>query len=187
MRQPTLGSHKRAQAGAVLVVSLILLLILTLIGITAARLQTGEEAMARNGHNHQLAMQSAEAALRSAESAIWNGMYADASFAANANGMYELNWEIAANPTQPSNADFIDWTNHGTTSMPYIGPAMSGAPASPTTPQVIIESLPPVAIPGSPICSAAYGATQACSVYRITAHATGGDNTSNSTVQSIFR
>ena len=169
-----------------LVVSLILLIILTLISITAARLQTGEEAMARNGHNHQLAMQSAEAALRSAESAIWNGMYSNANFAANANGMYELNLEVTG-AQLGSYADSINWNSPGTTSKPYIGPALSAVPASPTVPQVIIESLPPVAIPGSPICSAAYGAAQACSVYRITAHATGGDNTSNSTVQSIFR
>ena len=186
MRRATLGSHKRAQAGAVLFVSLVLLIILTLIGITAARLQTGEEAMARNDHNHQLAIQSAEAALRSAEAALWNGMYSDADFAGNTNGLYELNWEVTSGPLG-SYADSINWNSPGTISKPYAGPVLGGVPASPTVPQVVVESLPPVAIPGSPICSASYGTSQACSIYRITAHATGGDTTSNSTVQSIFR
>jgi type IV pilus assembly protein PilX len=65
MRQPTRFPNRRsAQSGVVLFVALILLLILSLIGVTAARLQTVEERMARNENNHQLAEQAAEAALR---------------------------------------------------------------------------------------------------------------------------
>ena len=185
MKSLAYPTPRQAQRGAILFVSLILLIILTLIGITAARLQTGEEAMARNDHNHQLALQAAEAALRSAESALWNGIYTDADFAGNSNGLYDLNWEITAGPLS-SYADTINWSSPGTISKPYGGPTLSGVPVSPTAPQVIIESLPPVATPGEPLCSASYGAEQACSVYRITAHATGGDSSSNSTLQSIY-
>jgi type IV pilus assembly protein PilX len=185
MRQHNRVSRKHSQAGAVLFVALILLVIVTLIGVTAARLQTGEEAMARNEHNHQLAMQTAEATLRSAESALWNGIYGDADFAGNANGLFELNWEISNGPLG-SYADTPNWWN-GTVSKSYAGPALSALPASPSAPQVIIESLTPVAIPGSPLCGAGYPPSPACSIYRITAHAQGGDSTSNSTVQSIFR
>ena len=174
----------RNQRGAILFVSLVLLLILTLIGVTAARLQTAQETIARNDHNHQLAIQSAEAALRSAEASIWDGLYTPASFAANSNGLYDLGIEVSGAGT--SSADTIDWNNPGTTSKSYAGPALSGVPTPATPAQVIIESLPPVARAGEPLCTASYGASQACSVYRITAHSVGADATAAATLQSIF-
>jgi type IV pilus assembly protein PilX len=175
----------RRQRGAILFVALVMLLILTLIGVTAARLQTSEESMARNDHNHQLAIQSAEAALRSAESSIWNGMYTPADFASNANGLFELGTEVSTG-VGTSYADTIDWNNPGTTSKTYSGPALSAVPTPASPAQVIIENLPPVARAGEPLCSASYGSSQACTVYRVTAHATGGDSTASATLQSIF-
>lgn len=173
------------QRGAILFVALVMLLIMTLIGVTAARLQTAEESMARNDHNHQLALQSAEAALRSAEASIWNGLYTSADFAGNANGLFELGTEVSTG-TGKSYADTIDWNNPGTTAMSYAGPALAAVPAPASPAQVIIESLPPVARAGEPLCSASYGSSQACTVYRVTAHATGGDSTAAATLQSIF-
>ncbi len=172
------------QRGAILFVALIMLLILTLIGVTAARLQTSEERMARNDHNHQLAIQSAEAALRSAEASIWNGIYAPGDFTSNANGLYELGTEVSTTGT--SFADTINWNSPGTTSKPYSGPALSAVPTPASPSQVINESLPPVARAGDPLCTNSYPPSQACSVYRITAHATGGDSTAAATLQSIF-
>ena len=55
------------QAGAVLVVGLIFLLILTLLGVTSMRATTLEERMAGNNYDRQIALQSAEMALREAE------------------------------------------------------------------------------------------------------------------------
>ena len=79
-----------------LFVSLIFLLILTLIGITAARMQTVEERMAQNDDNHQLAVQAAEAALRYGETLLWGGIYSTPNFAANAHGLYQLQSEVQA-------------------------------------------------------------------------------------------
>ncbi len=58
---------RRQQSGAALVVSLIFLVILTLLGLTA--MQTGilEERMAGNTRDRNLAFQAAEAAMRDAE------------------------------------------------------------------------------------------------------------------------
>ena len=184
MTRLAISSPPHTQQGAVLFISLILLIILTLIGVTAARLQTGQEAMARNDHNHQLAIQVAEAALRSAEASLSNGMYTDGDFATNTNGLYELNWEVNTGPLLGSYADTPFWNNPGV-GKPYAGPALNAVPNS-SVPQFMIENLPPVAIPGEPLCTESYGAMQACSVYRVTAHATGGDQSSNSTLQSIF-
>src|SRR5579871_741626 len=80
------------QRGAVLFVSMILLVILTLIGVTAARMQTAEESMARNDHNHELALEYAEAALRNAEGFV--GKYNQADFASNGAGLYDLPLEL---------------------------------------------------------------------------------------------
>ena len=57
--------HK--QRGAALITGLIFLVVLTMIGITAARMSTLEERMAGNMRDRSLAMQAAEMALRDAE------------------------------------------------------------------------------------------------------------------------
>src|SRR6516162_5118054 len=113
MRQPSTCSTRSRQRGAVLYIALILLTILTIIGIAAARLQTGEAVMARNDHNHQLALQAAEAALRDAEINLADGNWTIPQFAANASGLSVLSTEaqggVAALLTPGSVADQINW------------------------------------------------------------------------------
>jgi type IV pilus assembly protein PilX len=58
------------QAGAVLIIGLVLLLALTLIGVTAMRGTTLEERMAGNLRDKALAFEAAEAGLRAAEMRI---------------------------------------------------------------------------------------------------------------------
>lgn len=55
------------QRGATLITGLIFLVVLTLIGVTAARMSSLEERMAGNLRDRSLAMQAAELALRDAE------------------------------------------------------------------------------------------------------------------------
>jgi type IV pilus assembly protein PilX len=57
----------RHQRGSVLITGLIFLVILTLLGITAARMAGLEERMSGNMRDRSLAMQAAEMALRDAE------------------------------------------------------------------------------------------------------------------------
>lgn len=64
-------SNPKNQAGAVLFVSLIMLLVLTVIAVTAMQTTTLEEKMAGNLRDQTLAFQAAEAALRAGES--WLG------------------------------------------------------------------------------------------------------------------
>ncbi len=68
-RPITVGS----QDGMVLVVSLIMLLVLSLIGINSMRSANLEERMAGNMKQQQRSFQAAELALRTAEQAIING------------------------------------------------------------------------------------------------------------------
>lgn len=63
------------QSGAVLVVSLIMLLLLTVIGVAGVQTTSLEERMAGNNRDRNLAFQSAEAALRAGEvriETLWN-------------------------------------------------------------------------------------------------------------------
>ena len=146
--------------------------------------------MARNDHNHQLAMQYAEAALRDAETNLADGTWSIPQFAANTNGLYVLSIEaqggVPALPQPGSIADQIQWTPGNPAAMNYTGPALNNAPAAPgVQTQVIIENLPPVARAGDPLCTPS-NQTQSCSVYRVTAHAVGGDASASATLQSII-
>jgi type IV pilus assembly protein PilX len=193
MQRPyTCRAHSRQQ-GAVLYISLILLIILTILGVVAARLQTGEAVMARNDHNHQLALQSAEAALRDAEINLAIGTWSIPQFAANANGLYVLSTEaqggVAILPVAGSLADQINWNAAypapNPNALTYTGAALANAPASPILTQIIIEDLPPVARAGDPLCTPS-NQTQSCAVYRVTAHAVGADASASATLQSII-
>ena len=61
---------KTRQQGSALIFSLVILLIMTLIGVTSMNTSTLEEKMAANDRARKVAFQSAESALRDAETAI---------------------------------------------------------------------------------------------------------------------
>jgi type IV pilus assembly protein PilX len=189
MRRLSNTLRRSRQKGVVLILALIMLLILTLIGVTAARMQTVEERMAQNDDNHQLAIQAAEAALRSAEGQLESQVYGPADFAASAPGLYILESElVSATSGTVSIADSIDWTKPGTQTKTYGGAPLSNAPPAPQAAQYVIESFPPGRVlPGTQLYSAEYGQQQQpVAVYRITAHAVGGDKTSAATLQSVL-
>jgi type IV pilus assembly protein PilX len=187
-RQP---SFLRRQRGAVLFVALILLLILTLLGVTAARMETAEERMAMNDDNHQLALQSGEAVLRQVEDQIAAGMLSnDESFVNGVSGQFDLAKELGATgvPTAPpgNGTSIADQTTSMTTSgVAYGGPSLGNVPVP--TPTYIVEQFPAVsAAGGDPMCNGQYPSNSACIVNRITVLAQGGDTSSHVTVESIF-
>jgi type IV pilus assembly protein PilX len=168
------------QSGVVLFVTLILLLILTLLGVTAARMQTVEERMARNDVNRQLGAQSAEAGLRAAETGLLTGIYVN--FAGNTNGLYAPLLSLGSPLDTPA-----IWTTAGAT-LAYAGPALTQAPPGSQTPQIVIEDLPPVAASGDDISVTSLNpASPPVTVYRVTAQGVGADGTSTTTLQSIVR
>jgi type IV pilus assembly protein PilX len=192
MKRSNMSQNRRSkQTGIVLFVALILLVILSLLGVTAARMQTVEERMARNEDNRQTGAQAAEAALRNAEGGILAGIYS--TFSANANGLYELN-PSAGSVASGAGVSGISWQTAGAaTVLSYTGPTntgpnLSSIPAGAQAPKYVIESLPPVAVPGESINQVQYAApTTPVAVYRVTANGQGADQTSSTTLQSIFR
>ncbi|MEE9338933.1 MAG: PilX N-terminal domain-containing pilus assembly protein [Methylococcaceae bacterium] len=80
------------QSGVVLVVSLIVLLLLTLIGVSGMQTTALEEKMASNSRDQNIAFQAAEAALRAGEIFIEDAVSSDrtnfTTSPSNANGLH---------------------------------------------------------------------------------------------------
>ena len=174
------NAGRRGQRGVVLFVSLILLLILTLLGISLARMQTVEERLAQNDFNHQLALQTAEAALNAAYDDDADGEFSD--FSGSTTGLATLADEAADTDL----AYHAQWSSPGTDSIVYNG---NGAPLasapSASQPQFVVEKLVAAAPPG---CGSgnpgSYGGTNVY-LHRLTAHAAGGDGSASATVLLI--
>ncbi len=108
----------RHQSGIVLIVSFIILLLLTIIGISGMKVTGLEEKMAGNDRDQNVAFQAAEAALRAGEAkvlALWdkgNGSI-NKTFCANVAGLYHGADLCAAAPkaTAPNSFDTTVWTD----------------------------------------------------------------------------
>lgn len=74
MKKTQAQADRCRQAGTVLVVALIMLLLMTMIGLTSMRGTTMEERMAGNWRDQNMALQASEAALRDAEAWLAPGM-----------------------------------------------------------------------------------------------------------------
>ena len=79
----------RSQSGVALFISLVLLLVLTIIGVSSVQTTSLEVRMTRNEHDSMLAFQAAESALKDAEAAI-QALTSTAGFSlTGTNGLYE--------------------------------------------------------------------------------------------------
>lgn len=161
-----------AQSGAVLIISLILLMLLTMIGVSASQNSGMEEKMAGNSRDKNLAFQASESALDTAEQALFAAKTAGAlpTFSPAGTGGY-----YSSTPA----GDILStgfWTTNPT--ITYAGSNLTGTDTT-NPPRYIIQDLGCVAP-----CSAP--ATDPHN-YRITAYATGGSTTAVAILQSIYR
>ena len=161
---------RKRQSGVVLFVALILLLILSMLGVTVARMQTVEERMARNENNRQLAEQAAEAALRNAEGLLANPPTVG-TFAQNTLGYYILGPAGSAIPA-------LDWNVPAYA--PYMGPALTKVPPFVRKPRLVTELLGYGALPGDDL-------SKAPATYRITVQGLNADGNPSVLLQSIYR
>lgn len=185
----------RRQQGAALVTSLIILLMLTLIGVTAMQTTTLEEKMAGNLRNENLAFQAAEAALRAGESYLQGASLG--SFAADTSA-----WDPVLNPDglyQPTLSSTQErwqqpdiWTVAG--SRAYAG-TLTGL-AEP--PRYIIEDMSSytkclqpgycvnVPLPKTPGGSLKFGTVPDTGRFRVTARGVGGTADAVVMLQSYY-
>lgn len=165
------------QNGAVLIISLIMLLLITLIGTTAIQTSTLEEKMAGNLYDKNIAFQAAEAALRHGEAlantlnpAIINA----ANNGINSTGIYQEG-AILPNP--------FPWNNNAAVGI-YSGGILSHVNLPP---RFIIEILQSTKSKGCSLeGNVAKDSSCLTHISRITAQGTGGRNNTIVKLQSIF-
>ncbi len=147
------------QSGVVLPISMIILLLLTLISITATQVAGLEEKMAGNSKDSNLAFQAAEAALRAGEAAT------------------------TGTPTLYTGTQPIDWTNAAVTT--YSSGTLTGISDAP---RYTIEDLGSIGSTGdcSPCEGGTPPPSGGSRMYRITARGTGGTTNAVVVLQSTY-
>lgn len=161
---------QQRQDGIALVTVLIVLVVLTLIGISAMRSSLLQERMAGYSRDNELAFQAAEAALREGEAFLSQAVLPNFD---GTNGLYQ-----AADPGDAPVYETVDWSADSR----VFGGTLDGVSQSP---RYIIEELPvPAAAPGSLAADEAVGDT---GIYRVTARATGGSDAAIVILQTTFR
>jgi type IV pilus assembly protein PilX len=168
------------QQGIVMVVSLLFLLILTIIGVTAMNSSTLEERMSGNLRDRNLAFQAAESALRAGEIALRATLVNPPTAAYGCTDKY-----VCPLLTSDLSSGASAW--NGDRAVEVTGTTLAGVASSP---KYIIEVITPVPqvkagyllAPGSSLTAA-----NAECYYRITARGIGGAASTTAVLQSTFR
>jgi type IV pilus assembly protein PilX len=166
-------SARAPQTGSALIIALIMLLLMTLIGVTAMQTTVMQERMAGNTRDRQLAFEAAEASLRAAEQFL--GTSAVVGPFNGTNGLFQPvasgapRWEI------------VDWNSAQVVSVPFsvVGAQLASDPA------YIIEELAVATDPEGSL--AADEAFSEIRNYRITTQGWGGSDAAIVRLQTVFR
>jgi type IV pilus assembly protein PilX len=163
------------QRGTALVMTLIFLVLLTILGITAINISALEEKMAGNSKDQNLAFQAAETALRAGESWVGSTTSATALDPDPANGIHApADPSLTPTVTTPEIWESIAWTGAGPVQYKqYSGILPLGVS---TNPKYIIEKLDSEPAPS--------GGTTI--IVRVTARGTGASDSTVSMVQSTY-
>ena len=170
----------RNQAGVVLFVCLVMLLLLTLLGVSSIQTTSLEQVMARNAVDSNLAFQAAESALLDGENFVEGLVSADAFDAAGANagGLYD-DAGSGNNPNWLS----VNWAG------PNVRAADTAITGVTSQPVYIVERVT-VVVPQTDALNldnigqdAGLGRTQ---IFRVTARGEGGTVNARAMVQSTY-
>lgn len=164
------------QQGAVLVVALVLLLVLTVLGVTGMRSAFLEERMTGNAQDLQVAFEAGEAALRDGEAVLRGAVLPEFN---DDNGLYQ-----PADPTVAPLWETVDWTDDDAVRL-YAGLDDAPGNLSRADARYFIEELPPVTSPGETV--AADVAVDEAGFYRVTTRATGAAGTATIMLQTTYR
>jgi type IV pilus assembly protein PilX len=169
-------TKRTSQRGAVLVVGLIFLAMLSLMGVAAYSVATQEEKMAGNARDRMRAFEAAEASLRDCESVL--GSLAGLPAFNGTGGMY-----TAPPVTQAPWFETINWKTDAS-AVRVLGTAMSDVAIQP---RCIVEEL--VVLEAKPADGALSGPQQRVEerVYRVSASGFGARDTTVALVQSTYR
>ncbi len=161
--------------GAVLITGLLILLVLTLIGISGMNNSTLEEVMSRNQASRNIAFQAAEAALREGED------YLDGATLPDFPGTYQ-NLVASGLYKETTGIDILDYLNWNTSdSVAYSGTISSAVEA----PRYVIEELVVVEGEGNDSLVAGTEVSER-QMYRVTARGVGTRSNAVVVLQSTF-
>ena len=166
------GEIRRHERGAALIIALLLLLLMTVLGVSAMRTSTLQERMAGNVRDSNLAFQAAEAGLRSGEAML------DAASIppfTGSSGLLDVPKDAAG---QAAYWNAFDWAGNSRV-VTVTGVA--------TSPQYVIEDMSSVGAASCSDCSVVLGQAYAdTGFYRITARAVGGSTDAVAILQTTY-
>lgn len=176
MRSLHIHSHRHSatQRGAILVTSMLLLLVLTIIGVTVMQMSRMQERMAGNTRDVNLAFQAAEGAMRGAEIWIWK-------LAARPLGCSESPctvWVQDGLTGTIANRDAEWWEDNGQT---YGQATMAGVKEAPSS---IVEELGFVRTDGGVVLG--QDPPDGRDFYQVTSRSTGGSGLAEIVLQSTY-
>jgi type IV pilus assembly protein PilX len=172
------------QRGAALIVSLLFLLILTVIGVTAVQVATLEEKMSSNLRAQSLAFQAAESALRAGEQAVNQIMAIPAPpLLCNAQGYYRMN-DINCDGV-PENTPIWQAVNWNTAQVINYNYPQSQTVVAAYIVEVVSSPSPTNAVGGS-LDDTRYTSAGIPCYFRITARGTGGTFSATVILRSFF-
>jgi type IV pilus assembly protein PilX len=161
----------RRERGAALIVALILLLLMTVLGVTAMRTTTLQERMAGNARDSNLAFQSAEAALRGGEQLLEGAIPPFTGVS----GLLQV--QPGAGQVPFWNA--YDWAGNSRT--------VTGVTGVYANPQYVVEELPVSLSSANGSLVEGGGGVGEAGFYRITARAVGGSADAVAILQTTYR
>ncbi|WP_413661961.1 PilX N-terminal domain-containing pilus assembly protein [Methylophaga thalassica] len=168
------------QSGAALVVSLVMLLLLTMIGIFAMRTGVMEEKMTANQIDRDIAFKAAEIALRAGEGVVLNWANLPICSANGATGCWTRN---AMNPAPANAAPW--WQQRDSAWWSLNGTAVARPQGASTNPRYIIEEIKKLGnANGNQATEYIEGQPK---FYRITARGVGGSAQSVVLLQTVVR
>jgi type IV pilus assembly protein PilX len=168
------------QRGVALFISLVLLLVLTIIGVSAVQTTSLEERMARNTHDSVLAFEAAEVALRSGETFLRTNVNSTALFPVGGNnGLWKASDYGQTEHWQQANI----WT--GTNSVQLPNNSIAGVSKQP---RYIIEWVASVQRSDNPyLQGSSYSALfDRIEIFRVTARGIGGSPNARVMLQSTY-
>lgn len=167
------------QNGATLVIAMLLLLVLTVLGLTTMNMTRLEERMAGNSRDVNLAFQGAEAGLRDAEDRIraWNEFTVPASCSTAPCSVWQQNMLPVDLRDQILSWWMTNSTEYGTAGTQEITEVARD-------PRVVVEDLDFVA--DSAAMTAGYSHQTGRTFYRVTANSAGASTTAEVVLESTF-
>lgn len=169
------------QRGAVLIVALVLLLVLTILGTAGIQDTTMEERMAGNFRDHSAAMQAAETALRAGEVELGSSTaFGNMSFSSSgANGQYDV--ALMTNSVDPKELSTAAvWVDVDATVLEKTSTLISADP------RYYLEKLPEVKLPQSDLTVGFQDVTPSVPYFRITGSGSGISPNAEVILQSTY-